>query len=528
MEKVDLIVKNAKVYTVDSSFNIAESFAIKNGKFISIGSNEEIEEKYISDNIIDLNGKIVYPGFIDPHCHFVGYGLYKQRPNFTGTKSFEEVLEIVKQYAKKYNSEWIIGRGWDQNDWEVKEYPDNKKLDSLFPNRPVILYRIDGHAAIANSEALKIASITIDSKVDGGEFLKKNNQLTGVLIDNAMDMISNIIDDNSDEDIFNALNIAQENCFEVGLTSIYDAGLDRNVIEAIDKMHKSGKLKMRIYAMLSANDENIDFIKEHGIYKTERLNVRSIKLFSDGALGSRGACLIETYSDDTANYGLMVHDDEYFFKYCNIAIKNNYQICTHAIGDSACRYVLKTYGQHLKGKNDRRWRIEHSQVVNENDFPLYKRYSIIPSVQTTHATSDMYWAVDRLGKERIKNAYAYKKLLKQNGWLANGSDFPIESINPLFGFYAGTVRKDQKAFPENGFYPENALTRKEVLKAMTIWAAKSGFEENEKGSIEVGKVADFVVLNEDIMTMDLEKTFKAKVLKTYIGGEQVFPAKKID
>ncbi len=519
-EQVDLIVHNAKIYTVNDSMQIVESFAIKDGKFIAIGSNDEIMKKYNSEKTIDLKGKIVFPGFYDAHCHFDGYGMFLQNANLVNTTSFEEILDILIKHNKKCKPQWIVGRGWDQNDWETKEFPDKKELDSIFPDTPVLLTRIDGHAVLVNSEAIKRAKLNFD-KYSKNEIVFKNGEFTGILLENAADYMKSKVPEANLTQKKRALLDAQKDCFAVGLTSIVDAGLSKDWINLIDSLNKSGELKIRIYAMLLVTDENIEKMNE-GKYKTDYLNVRSMKLFSDGALGSRGACLKEPYTDDTANYGIITESYDYYLEKCKLAYKLGFQVNTHAIGDSAVRMMLDIYASVLKGKNDLRWRIEHSQVVNLNDFHLYGDYNIIPSIQTTHATSDMYWAETRLGAERIKGAYAYKKLLEQNGWLPNGSDFPIEDINPLFGFYAGVARKDQKGFPENGFQAENALTREQALKAMTIWAAKSCFEENEKGSIEAGKIADFVVLENDIMIIPENELFKAKVLMTFLGGEKVF------
>ena len=519
---VDFIVINANVYTVNNNFNIAESFAVSDGKFVAVGKTEDILKKYVSEKIINLEGEIIYPGFIDAHCHFYGYGLSLQKAKLVGTKSFDEVVEKVKNHALNYKSEWILGRGWDQNDWKIKEFPDNQVLNELFPNKPVILTRIDGHAAIANAEALKRAGINKETKVDGGEIVSKNGKLTGILIDNAVELVYNVIPKKSLNDNVKALTEAQKDCFAVGLTTVSDAGLNKDVVLLIDSLHKNNDLKMRVYAMLSPNNENIEHFVKNGIYKTNKLSVRAVKLYADGALGSRGARLIEPYSDDPENSGLLLSEMSFLERFCQLAYDNNYQVATHAIGDSANRLMLNLYGKYLKNKNDKRWRIEHSQIVDTDDFNLFGKYSIIPSVQPTHATSDMYWADERLGKDRLKNAYAYKKLLGQNGWIPAGTDFPIESINPMLTFYAAVSRKDIDNYPEGGFQMENALTKKEALKAMTIWAAKSNFEENEKGSIEVGKFADFVVLGQDIMQIDILEVPNVKVLETYIGGEKVY------
>ncbi len=523
-KQVDLIIYNAKVYTIDSNFTVQESFAVKNGKFVAVGSSDEVLAKYDAKNKIDLKGKAVYPGFYDAHCHFYSYGLSLQNVDLRGTKSFDEVIEKVKEFSATHKTGWLLGRAWDQNDWEVKEFPVNTKLNELFPDKPVVLKRVDGHALIANNAALKIAGITADTKVEGGKVILKNGKPTGVLIDNAMELMYQAIPKENKQIAGQALLDAQKNCFAVGLTSVDDAGLDKSTILLIDELQKAGKLKMRIYAMLNPTKENADYFITKGIYKTDYLNVRSIKLYADGALGSRGACLLHPYHDDPGNYGFLISGIDFLDSISALAYQNGYQINTHAIGDSANRVMLHLYAKYLKGKNDRRWRIEHAQVIASEDFKLFNEYSIVPSVQPTHATSDMYWAEDRLGSERIKYAYAYKDLLEQNGWIAAGSDFPVEEINPLFGFYAAVVRKDQKGFPENGFETENAISRKDALKAMTIWAAKSNFEEEERGSIESGKFADFVITEDDLLTAPDDLLYKIKVINTYINGEEVYSA----
>lgn len=419
----------------------------------------------------------------------------------------------------------MLGRGWDQNDWKEKDFPTKEKLDELFPNIPVLLTRVDGHAVLVNSEALKRAKITADTKIEGGDILLLEGEPTGILLENAADKLKAMIPEPNDKDNIQALIDAGENCYSVGLTSVGDAGLDKEIVLLIDSLQKNQKLRMRINAFLTPNKENIKHFVEKGIYKIDFLTVRSIKLYADGALGSRGACMIEPYSDDPDNYGIMVLSRDSLKKLSQIAYDNNYQVCTHAIGDSANRVMLSIYGAILGGKNDRRWRIEHAQVINENDFQLFKKYSIVPSIQTTHATSDMYWAEERVGKERIKGAYAYKRLLELNGWLPNGSDFPVEEINPLYGFYSAVARKDFEGYPDSGFQIDNALTREQALRAMTIWAAKIEFNEEEKGSLEPGKFADFVVLDKDIMKIDLSEIPNQKVVETYIAGDRVYTGK---
>ncbi|MFZ1313500.1 MAG: amidohydrolase, partial [Chitinophagaceae bacterium] len=496
-EKIDLLVYNATIYTVDSSFSTAEAMAVKDGKIIAVGKTADIEKEFDATEKLDAQGKFIYPGFIDAHAHFVGYGMSLQRVDLTGTNSWEECIERVKIFANENKEGWITGRGWDQNDWAIKEFPNNEILDTLFPDRPVLLTRVDGHAAIANQKALDLAGIKAHDTLTGGEIEEMEGTLTGVLIDNAVDLVSSKIPAATDEQFKKALQAAEQNCFAMGLTTIDDCGLSFPSVDMIKSLQANGDLKMRLYVMLSDEKANYDYAAANGMIKTDRLNVRSFKVYGDGALGSRGACLLQPYSDKIGHYGFLLSQPEHFDSVANWISNNRWQMCTHAIGDSGNRTILNTYAKYLKGKNDLRWRIEHAQVVDQNDFSLFGANSIIPSVQPTHATSDMYWAGDRLGSERVKGAYAYKQLLQQNGWLPLGTDFPVEDISTFKTFYAAVVRKDAKGWPANGFQPENALTREEALRGMTIWAAKANFEEKEKGSLEEGKFADFVILDTD-------------------------------
>jgi predicted amidohydrolase YtcJ len=527
-EKIDLIVHNAKVYTVNDIFDITDAIAINNGKIIAVGPENEIKNKYLAKEYLDAKKRPVYPGFIDAHCHFVGYAKSLQQVNLVGTTSFNEVLEKVVEFSKSNSTTWITGRGWDQNDWEVKEYPTKQQLDSLFPNQAVFLRRIDGHAALVNQKALELANITTSTPTNGGVIEKINGQLTGILIDNAVGLITAIIPDFNEKELSAALIKAEQDLFKVGLTTVDDAGLNRMQIETIEKLQNDSLLKIKVYAMVSAKPELFDYYLKKGPYKTERLNVSSFKFYADGALGSRGACLLEPYSDiiEQEHYGLLIEQQAFYEKYAQQLFDKGFQMNTHCIGDSANRMIMNIYKNVLKTTNDKRWRIEHAQVINPNDFKTFADYNIIPSVQPTHATSDMYWAKDRLGETRVKTAYAYKELLMQNGLIALGTDFPIEGINPINTFYAAVARKDVNDYPKDGFQPENALTREEALKGMTIWAAIANFEENEKGSIEVGKSADFVLLDNDIITTKENTILNTKVLATYINGEKVFSTLK--
>jgi predicted amidohydrolase YtcJ len=520
-EKVDAIVFNAKVYTVDEAFSNAEAFAVKDGKFVAVGNTSDILTNYEADEKIDINGSTVFPGFIDAHCHFYKLGMDKQNVDLVGTKSYEEVIQRIFDFQKEKNVPFILGRGWDQNDWEVKEFPTKDRLDKLFPDTPIALTRVDGHAYLVNQKALDMAGITAETKVEGGEIQLKDGKLTGILVDNPMDLIDAVIPKPTLTQRVQALEDAQKECLYYGLTSVSDAGLDRNIIELIDSLQKVETLKIRMYTMISNTPENVAYYIDKEPYKTDYLNVCSFKVYGDGALGSRGAALKEPYSDQHNHFGAMVISPEELSKLAERIAKTKYQMNTHAIGDSANYQVLKTYARVLEGQSNRRWRIEHAQVIDEPDFDIFKNENIIPSVQPTHATSDMYWAGDRLGEEREKGAYAYKKLLNLSGKVALGTDFPVEHVSPFKTFYAAVARKDSDHYPEGGYQKENALSREETLKGMTIWAAYSNFEEKEKGSIEVGKFADFIVLDKNLMEIPEDDILEAKVLETYIAGKKV-------
>ncbi len=524
-QKIDLLVYNGTVYTVDSSFSIAEAIAIKDGKIVEVGKSKVLENKFQASEKLDAQGKFIYPGFIDAHAHFLGYGFSLGRVDLVGTKSWEEIVAKIIPFAREHPHGWLEGYGWDQNDWATEEFPTNQRLNELFPDRPVLLTRIDGHAAIANRKALELASLKAGDQIAGGIIEVKNGQLTGVLVDNAVDLVSTQIPNPGDRENEEALLNAQKNCFGVGLTTVDDCGLGFPTILQIDSLQRSGALKMRLYIMLSDDRPNLEFALSRGKIKTDRLHVCSFKVYADGALGSRGACLLQPYDDRPGWSGFLLKTPSHYDSIANVLSKNGWQMCTHAIGDSGNRMILDTYGKYLKGKNDLRWRVEHAQVVNENDFRLFSQYSIVPSVQPTHATSDMYWAGERIGQARLKGAYAYKKLMEQNGWIALGTDFPVEDISPLKTFYAAVVRKDAKGWPDNGFQIDNALSREAALRGMTIWAARANFEETEKGSLEAGKLADFVMLDKDIMKVGEPELLQISVMATFLNGEKVFAKK---
>lgn len=540
-EQADMIVCNGVVYTVDSAFSTATAFAVKDGKIIAVGKTEDIKVRYAAAEIVDAQGMAVYPGFIDAHSHFTGYGRSLFEVNLYDCNDWAEAVERIKAFATEHpNEPWIRGRGWDQNKFPGKEYPTNKELNELFPDKPVMVQRVDGHAAIANAKALTLAGVTATTKLAGGEITVVKGQLTGLLIDNAVDLITAVIPKANKEVYEKWLTAAQQNCFAQGLTMVSDCGLLYHDITMIDTLQREGRLDMRMYVMLSDDTitykqymeartvamrgGNADVVKRYvgnGPYKTEKLFVKGVKAYADGALGSRGACLLQHYTDKPEWGGFLLSAPAHYDSLAQLLSGTDFQLCTHAIGDSGNRMALNVYTKHLGGKNDKRWRIEHAQVVNPADFHLFGESSIVPSVQPTHATSDMYWAEDRVGTDRLKGAYAYKQLLDQNGWLPLGTDFPVEDISPIKTFYAAVARMDAKGFPEGGFLKENALTREQALRGITIWAAKASFMENEVGSIEVGKSADFVIVDRDLMKVGEKEVLEAKVNGTYMGGKRV-------
>lgn len=522
-QPVDLIVHHATIYTVDSGFSKAGAMAIRDGKIIAVGGESDILNSYRSLNTVDAGGKFIFPGFIDAHAHFVSYGAGLFQVDLTGSASWSEVLQRVRKFVTANPGlPWIEGNGWDQNRFFNKNFPSNDSLNILFPHVPVLLSRIDGHAAIANARALELAAVHPGVKLTGGTVETVHGKLTGLLVDNAVGLVSAHIPAPSAADYSRWLLAAQKNCFAQGLTTITDCGLMYNEIALIDSLQKMDSLKMKLYVMLSDNPANYSRYLKAGPYKTARLFVHGFKLFADGALGSRGACLLQPYQDKPGWYGFLLSDKAHFDSVAKLLSTTDFQMCTHAIGDSGNRVILTVYNKYLHGKNDRRWRIEHAQVINKNDFNLFGESGIIPSVQPTHATSDMYWAGERLGPERLKTAYAFRDLLNQNGWIPLGTDFPVEDISPFKTFHSAVFRKDSNHYPPNGFQPENALTREEAIRGMTIWAAKADFLENETGSLESGKKADFILLDQDLMRADESVILDTKVLATYSDGEEVY------
>ena len=518
--KVDLLVHNASVYTMSDQLGKVSAFVVDKGKFLAVGG-EDLLEKYNAKRVLNLNQLPIYPGFIDSHCHFLEMGLSLQQINLKGTKSFEDVVERIKAVTKDTKPNAIIGRGWDQNDWEVKRLPSKKQIDILFPNIPVALSRIDGHAMLVNQKALDLAGITAETKVEGGSIIIENGNLTGVLIDTPMNLVQAILPEPTLTDKIKALNDAAQIGFENGLTTVSVAGMQKDDIMLIDSLQTAGLLNMRVYAMISNTKENMDYFLKTGPLKTNMLNVRSFKVYADGALGSRGAALKNPYSDLKSHKGVFITSKDSIEKLAYKLAATPFQMNTHAIGDDANKAVLDAYKKALVFSDDPRWRIEHAQIIDTFDIKLFNR-KIIPSIQPTHATSDMYWAEERLGENRLLGAYAYNDLLKRSGRIALGTDFPVEEVSPLNTFYAAIARKDSNQFPEEGFLFQNKLSRMDALKGMTLWGAYANFEESEKGSIEVGKFADFIIMDRDILNVSEKRILQTRVVATILNGNVVY------
>ena len=522
-EEVDLVLHNGRVVCLDGSETIAQAVAIRDGKIVAIGKEREILNQYKGQQVHDLAGATVYPGLIDAHSHLLGYALGLENLNLVGTGSWLEVVQIVSEKGDE-SLGWIRGRGWDQNDWEVSKFPDRQMLDDRFPYTPVVLERIDGHAVIANQAALLATDMEVAHDIPGGEMLlRADGTPTGVLIDGAADTLLSRIPEPTATQKRLALLRAQSKLVAVGLTAVTDAGLDVDDIALIDSMHQDGQLKLRVVAMANPTEDNFLVMSRRNGWSTPRLRAQSFKFYMDGSLGSRGAALLEPYTDRPGHSGLLLQSMETYEAQLRQIHEWGFQAATHAIGDSAARLVLDVYNNVLGNiPNDRRWRMEHAQVIHPDDLPKFQSSSIVASVQPTHATSDMYWAGQRLGRGRIRRAYAYQDLMSQLGWLPLGTDFPVEGIDPRNTFLAAVSRRDVERQPKDGFHLDQALSPKECMLGMTFWAAMASHWENELGSIEVGKNADFVVVDRDwLLLSDPHDVLNSRILATYIDGERV-------
>ena len=521
-KNADLIIFNAKIHTIDAGDRVAQAMAIKDGKILEVGPDRQIMNKYAASESIDGEGKDIYPGFTDAHGHILS--LVKQRlsANLVESASLNEVLVRMEKYAAKNEGEFVVGNGWDQSLWGEKELPDNKLLSELFPNRAVALFRIDGHAVLVNDYFLKKVGINPETKIAGGMIVLKEGKCTGLLVDNAMNQIVNTIPDYSEKQKMEAISEIQEELLQYGITAVHEAGIDFKDISLFKKMIDNKSFHIELYAMLMPTKENFKFVEKNGIYKYKNLSIRSFKVFADGALGSRGACLKHAYSDMDNHFGMLTTTMEEINRIAEFCHKHQYQMNTHAIGDSTNKIIIDVLEKEAEVNPGHRWRIEHAQVLDLSDISRIQASGAIPSVQPTHAVSDMRWVEDRIGKERMKGAYAYKTLLAQAGMIAIGTDFPIEQFNPFLTIHAAVQRKNKDDIPGGGFENSEAISFSECIRGMTIWASLASFEENRMGSLEEGKDATFAIFEIPVKSTGAFQENFAKM--TFIKGKKVYSA----
>ena len=529
----DLIVTNARIYTSDDTRPVVEAVAVAGGKVLFAGNAAgAMALKGAATRVLDVGGRTVIPGMIDAHGHVAGLGDALHIVDLTGTTTYDEVVARVAERAKKTpKGQWVLGRGWDQNDWGDTRFPTHDKMTAAVPDHPVYIVRVDGHAGLANLKALQAAGVTAATQDPSGGHIERNadGSPSGVFVDNAQGLVRRAIPRQTRNDVKLAIVDAVREAQRWGLTGVHDAGAGATALDVYEELAKSGQMKFRLYAMISDDAPTVDAWFKRGPL-TDAYNgslwVRSIKLYSDGALGSRGAALLEPYSDDAKNIGLLVSAPAHIQDVATRALKAGFQINTHAIGDRGNRLVLDAYEAALKAvpTADHRFRVEHAQILNFDDVSRFAHLGVIPSMQASHQTSDMYWAAARLGAQRLLGAYAWRSLLNTGVVVPNGSDFPVEQVNPLISFHSAVSRQDARDWPPGGWYPAERMTREEALKSITIWAAYSGFQEKVLGSLTPGKYADFVVLDQDIMRVPPELLLNTRVLQTWVGGTKVYEA----
>lgn len=526
-QTADLAVTGARIYTSHPNLPVASVLVVKDGRILAISDDVSKVSKYVESAArkIDGRGLTIVPGLIDSHVHMAGLGESLEIIDLRQAKSAADAAEAVRRAARdRKPGEWIRGRSWDQTAWPGREFPDAATLDRAAPANPVYLARVDGHAAWVNTRALELADINVATPDPaGGKILRDSRgAATGVLIDRAQGLVGRKLPPPTAEQMRERIARAAKECARLGLTSVHDAGVGAAHIAAYRELIREGRLPVRVYAMIGGDGELWREYLKRGPEIGERLTVRSIKLVADGALGSRGAALHDPYSDDPANKGLLITSAEVVERVAREAVSKGFQVNTHAIGDRANAEVLRAYGAALGGENDRRFRIEHAQIVALEDIPLFAKYSIIASMQATHATSDMRWAEARVGTKRILGAYAWQPFLAAGVPIANGSDFPVENPNPLWGFYSSVTRQDHAGSPEGGWQPDQRMSREEALKSWTVSGAFAAFEESDKGVLAVGKLADFVMLSRDVMRIPAKEILQTRVVRTVVGGKVVY------
>ena len=531
---VDVIVVNARVYTVDESRPMVSAFAIRDGRFLFAGSDIEVRALAgTNTRVIDAEQATIVPGLVDAHAHLRGLGESLRNVPLAGSRSYEDVIAKVVERARTAKpGEWILGRGWDQNLWPSKEFPTHEALSRALPNNPVVITRIDGHAILANSMAMRLARVTSATRdPSGGRIIRlPDNSPSGVFVDNAENLVAGAIPPLTSEQVRDAVVAAVAEANKWGLIGIHDAGASRRTIDIYESLASQGKFNLRNYVLISDDSADINHYMSRGPQvglHDGRVWIRSIKLYSDGALGSRGAALLAPYSDEAGNTGLLVSQPAHIQRVATEALRRGFQVGVHAIGDRGNRIVLDAYEAALKAvpSADHRFRIEHSQVISLDDIPRFAKLGVIPSMQGSHQTSDMGWAEVRVGPARIRGAYAWRSLLNTGVIIPNGSDFPVEEVNPLISFHSAVSRQGPDNKPPGGWYPEQAMTREEALKSMTIWPAYAAFQEKEMGSIAPGKYADFVMLDRDIMDVPADQILGARVIATWLGGKAVYERK---
>lgn len=552
-QSVDRLYVNATIYTMDDSGTVADAIAVSGGSIVGVGTMDELQERFSPKEVVDLEGKTVLPGFIDAHAHLLSLGFARMTLDLVGSPSESHIASLVQEHvASSAPGGWIRGRGWDQNLWTSKRFPTHRVLDPVSQDHPVFLERIDGHAGWANARAMEEAGITDKTKdPQGGKIVRDaQGNPTGVFIDAAMDLVTRVIPPPTEEEMERALRIAIGECLQYGITTVHDMGTSRAEIELYKRTIDRGEFPFRVYAAINGPGETWQHFLENGPivnYGNGRLAVRAIKMYIDGALGSRGAALMEPYSDDPANRGLTLTSGEDLRVVVEQALSKGFQVCTHAIGDRGNTIVLDVYEAAIKERNtsDARLRVEHAQVLFPGDFSRFRALGVIPGMQPTHCTSDMFWAEARLGPARVRGAYAWQSILSTGSIIAGGSDFPVEDPNPLWGIYAAVTRQDHRGIPANagdvekhvqrsndriddptvfdgGWYQSEKMTREQAVRAFTAWAAFSGFQDQSIGSLEEGKMADFIVLSRDVFKVEPMDLLTTVVEQTFLGGEQVY------
>lgn len=529
-EDADLVLLNGNVYTVDAAHPRAQAVAVRGGRVVFVGSTREAEALIgAGTEVVDLEGQTMIPGMIDSHGHLAGLGSALRIVDLVGTRSYDEVIErVVERAGGVQAGQWVQGRGWDQNEWGVTRFPEHAALSVAVPDHPVVLGRVDGHALLANSMAMQRAGIDRNTPDPaGGRIIRdENGDATGVFIDRAMGLVRTVIPNEGPAETHEGLLLAQAELNRLGLTGMHDAGVGRGTIDIYEEMAARGEWTVRNHVMITPSDleHYLALGPRKSIGGNNFLSVAAIKVSVDGALGSRGAALLEGYSDEPQNTGLITVPEEELYPIAEAALRSGFQLNVHAIGDRANRMVLNTFERALEAdpRADHRFRVEHAQILHRHDLPRFAQLGVIPSMQSIHQASDMYWAENRLGWTRLQGAYAWRSLLDTGVIIPGGSDFPVESPDPLLSFHAAVSRQDADNWPAGGWFPQEIMTRDEGLRHMTLWGAQASFMEDEVGSIEPGKLADFVVLSQDIMTVPVERILETTILKTFVGGRLVY------